>query len=138
MSSLTYNFSLHRSKCNIFSLDLLKIYAIFLHWNRHLSWQFYIFEWDTQLWYNEIGNFHDDFMFLIEWCHFHTEICKFPENFMSWTRYAIFIGWLFCIFRVPYEKMDSTNRRSTLSLVRNNKDLKHHQKTPCTKILQQW
>ena len=38
----------HRSKCTIFSLDLLKTYAIFLHWERQLSRQFYVYEWDMQ------------------------------------------------------------------------------------------
>ena len=29
---------------------------------------------------------------------------KFPDNSMSWTRYTSFIGWIFCIFWVSYEK----------------------------------
>ena len=32
----------HRFKCNIFSLDLLKTYAIFLHQDRQLSWRFFL------------------------------------------------------------------------------------------------
>ena len=51
------------------------------------------------------GNFHDDFMFLTKWHHFHTKMGKFPDDFMAWTRYAIFIRWIFCIFWVPYERV---------------------------------
>ena len=43
------------SKCNIFSLDLLKTYAIFLHYDRHFSWQYFTFERDTQFWYTDWG-----------------------------------------------------------------------------------
>ena len=32
----------HRFKCNIFSLDLLKTYAIFLHQDKQLSWRFFL------------------------------------------------------------------------------------------------
>ena len=56
--------------------------------------------------------FHDDFMFLIEWRHFYTELRKFPDDVMTWIRYTIFIGWIFCIFRMPYEKTDRTNRQN--------------------------
>ena len=41
----------HRSKCNIFSLDLFKTYAIFLQWDRQCSWWFYIFEQERQIWW---------------------------------------------------------------------------------------
>ena len=85
--------------------DSLKTYAVFLHQDRQLSWWFYIFQQDTQFWYNVIGNFHDDFMFLTKWHHFHTKMGKFPDDFMAWTRYAIFIRWIFCIFWVPYERV---------------------------------
>ena len=128
---------LHISKFNISSLDLLTNSAIFLHWDRQLSWWFYISQWNTQFWYTDIGNFHDDFMFLIEWRHFHTEISKFPDNFMTWTRYAIFIGWIFLIFWVPYEQTDSTNCCSTLSLARSNKNLTNCPELTSAKILQQ-
>ena len=47
-------FGWHRSKCNIFSLDWLKTYAIFLHQDRQLSWWFYIFQQDAQFWYSVI------------------------------------------------------------------------------------
>ena len=93
-----------RAKCDIFSLDVFKTYAVFSHGDRQLSWRLYIFERDMQFWYTKIGNFHDDFIFLIEWCHFLTDIRTFLDDFMTWTRYAIFIGWIFCIFQVPYEK----------------------------------
>ena len=33
---------------------------------------------------------------------------------MQLMRYAIFIGWMFCIFRVPCEKMGSLNPRNML------------------------
>ena len=77
-----------------------------------------------QFWYTKIGNFYDDLMFLNKWHHSYTEIHKLPDDFMSWTRYAIFIRWIFCIFGVPFKKMYSTNRPGTLSWVRNNKNLK--------------
>ena len=63
--------------------------------------------------YTEIGNPPDGVMFLNERCHFYTETGKFPDDFMSW-RYAIFMGWIFCIFQIPYEKTNSTNWCSTL------------------------
>ena len=66
--------------------------TIFLHPDRQLSQWFYTFERDMQVWHTEIGNFHDDFMFLIEWRHFYTKICTFPDEFMTRKRYAIFIG----------------------------------------------
>ena len=47
-------------------------------------------------------------MFLKEWRHFYTKIGRFPNNFMSWSRCAIFIRWTFCIFWVPYNQTDST------------------------------
>ena len=78
----------------------------------------------TQFLYTEIGNVHDNFMFFIEWRYFYTKIGQFSGDFMTWTRYAIFIGWMFSIFREPYENMDSTNQHSTLSLARNNKNPK--------------
>ena len=61
---------------------------------------------DTPFLYTDIGNLHDDFMFLIEWRHFYTEIGKFPDKFWheQLIRYAIFIGWVFSIFQVPYKK----------------------------------
>ena len=108
---LTQFFGWCGSKCYSFSPDLCKTYAIFLHQDRQLSWWFCTFEWDTQLWYTDTGNFHDNFMFLIKWHHFYTKIGKFPTDFMTWTRYAIFIWWISCIFRVPYEKTDSTNQK---------------------------
>ena len=43
-----------------------------------------------QFWYTETGNFRDVFMFLNEWCNIYTEIGKFSDDSMSWTRYAIF------------------------------------------------
>ena len=92
---------------------------------------------------NEIGNFPDNFksfnklssfdtlilatfmtMFFIKWCHFHTERGKFPDAFMTWMKYAIFIRWIFCIFQVPNEKTDSTNQRGMLFLARSNKNKK--------------
>ena len=93
-----------RPKCTIFSLDFLKTYGIVLHWNRQLSWQFYVFEWDTQFSFIKIGSFPNDFMFLNKWLHFYAKIGKCPDDFMSWTRYTIFIEWIFCIFLVPYIK----------------------------------
>ena len=63
----------------------------------------------------KIGNFHDDFMFLNKWHHFYTQIGKFPDNFMSWTRYVLCIKWIFCIFRVRCKKLDGNNWRSMLS-----------------------
>ena len=101
-----------RLNCNIFSLDFCKTYAIFLHCDRQLSWQFHTFERNMQFWHTMIGNFYDKFIFLNEWCHFYTEIGKFTDDFMSWGRYVIFIRWIFCIFWVPYDqkkkKMDGT------------------------------
>ena len=58
----------------------------------------------------------------------------FLDDFMSWTRYAISVGWIFCIFRIPYEQTDSTNRHGTLSLVRNNPNPKIAKKSTYTKI----
>ena len=103
---LTQFFGLHRSKCNIFSLNWLKTYAIFLHSDRQLSWQLYIFERDAQFWYTKLANFHDDLCFWLSDVIFtpRYEIWKFRDDFMAWTRYASFIGWIFCIFRVPYGK----------------------------------
>ena len=72
-----------RSKCNISSLDLLKTYAIFLNRDKQLSGWFHTLEQNLHFWYTEIGNFHDDFMFLIEWHHFQTEIGKFHNSFMT-------------------------------------------------------
>ena len=70
-------------------------------------------------------------MFLNEWHHFYTKTGKFPDNFMSWswTRYAIFSGWIFCIFQMDtlqkkIYKRSSTNWHTTLSLIRNNKNPK--------------
>ena len=106
-------------------------------WFSHAQSQFRAFEQDTQFSHTKIGNFCDSFKFLIEWHHFYTKIGKFPDDFMSWTRYAIFIRWIFCIFHVPCEKVDSTNQCSMLSLVRNNKKLKIAKKKTYTKFLQQ-
>ena len=53
---------------------------------------FYVFEQDMQVSFNKISNFPDSSIFLNEWCHFYTDIGKFPDNFMSWTSYAIFNG----------------------------------------------
>ena len=55
----------HRSKCNIFSLNLLKTSTIFLHQNRELSWRFYIFERDMQLHTQRQATFR---MILCFWC----------------------------------------------------------------------
>ena len=66
----TYFSVWHRSKCNFFSIDLLKTCAIFLHKDRQLCWKFYAFRRDTQFWYIAIGNFHDVFMLFNKWCHF--------------------------------------------------------------------
>ena len=117
------NFLFHRSICNIFSLGLLKIYAVFSHRNRQLSWWFYTCNQDTQIWYTEIGNFVMIWYFWMkQWHEFYTEIESFKMT-LSWTRYAIFIWWIFSIFRVPYKKLNSTTQHSTFSLVRNNKNL---------------
>ena len=80
-------------------------------------------EQGTQFWYMETGNFHDDFIFLIEWDHFFTKMHKFSDNFTAWTRYTIFVRGIFCIFQVPNKKINSTNWHSTLSLA-GNKNLK--------------
>ena len=111
-------FGWHSSKWNIYSLYFFKTYAIFLHWDRQLSWWYYIFEWDKQFWFTEIGNFSDNLIFSIKWQVFYNFF------FYTWTRYTIFIGWIFCIFWVPYEKTDSTNWCSRLSLARTNKNPK--------------
>ena len=70
---------------NIFSLDLFKTYAVLLHWDRQCSWGFYIFEWDTQIWYTKIGNLDDDFMFLINF------LCVLIPGFKE----AIFVRSIF-------------------------------------------
>ena len=36
-----------------------------------------------QFWSTELGNFHDDFMFLIKWRYFHTKIGKFPDDWLK-------------------------------------------------------
>ena len=56
-----------------------------------------------QFLYTNIGNFHGNFKFLNKWCQFYTEIGKFPDGFMSWTRCTILIGWRCSIFQVPYK-----------------------------------
>ena len=82
-------FGWRRSKYSIFSVYFLKTFANFLHWDTQLSWQFHIFGWDTQFWYTKIGNFHDNFMFLVKWCHFYTtEMCKFSD-FKTLTRHTV-------------------------------------------------
>ena len=81
---LTYaSVCLTQSKCKIFPLVLLNTYAIFLHQERQLCSWFYTFKQDTQSLYSEIG--------------------KFPDDFISWTRYTVFGGWILCIFPVPYK-----------------------------------
>ena len=67
--------------------------------------------------------------------HFYTKICNFPDDFMTWTKYTIFIRWIFCIFQVPYEKKGCTNQYSMLSLTRNNKKSKNRKKLTSAKIL---
>ena len=52
-----------------------------------------------------------------------TEIGNFPDDFIFWTRYAIFIGWSFA-FSGNLVKRESTKRRSTITLVKNNKNPK--------------
>ena len=90
-------------------LCLWTTYVIFIHWDRQLSLRFhFFFEWVTSI---------------------YTEINRFPDDFMSWTRCAIFIRWILNIFWVPYKKTtttttDSTMWHSMLSLVRNKKNLK--------------
>ena len=82
-------FGWRRSKYSIFSVYFLKTFTNFLHWDTQLSWQFHIFGWDTQFWYTKIGNFHDNFMFLVKWCHFYTtEMCKFSD-FKTLTRHTV-------------------------------------------------
>ena len=100
---LTQFFGWRRSKCNNFSLDLLETYPIFSRQDRQLSWWFYTLEQDMQFWYTETGNFHDDFVFFIKWCHFYSVIGKFQDDFMTWTKYTIFIWRVFFIFLVPYK-----------------------------------
>ena len=39
----------------------------FLNRGRQFSRRFHTFEWDTQFWYNEIGNIRDGFIVLNEW-----------------------------------------------------------------------
>ena len=51
-------------------------YAIFVDWDRQLSWQFHVFEWS----------------------------CKFQNDFTSWITYIIFIRCILCIFWIPYLK----------------------------------
>ena len=103
----------HTSKCTIFSLT--KAYTMFLHRDRQLSWWCYVFERDTQFSYSKISNFSDDLKFLNQWRQFYTRIEKLPDDFMPWPRHAIFIGWIFCNFRVPID---------AACLLRNNKNLK--------------
>ena len=57
--------------------------------------------------HNEIGNFQAYFLSL-----FYTKIGrKFPDNLCLWTKIAIFIGWISCIFWVPYlQKLNRTNQ----------------------------
>ena len=74
--------------------------------------------------YTKTGNFPDDFISLNEirntdtlrLATFMTILCfrssdviftQFPDDFLTWARCAIFMGWIFCIFWVPYEKTDS-------------------------------
>ena len=71
------------------------ILTVFLHRNRQLSCRFYSFEKHTQFWYTDICNFHDDFIVLNGWRNFFIEIGKFPDDFMSWTKYAILSGGYF-------------------------------------------
>ena len=72
-----------------------------------------------QSWYTNIVNFHDDFMFLIDWCHFYTEIGKFPMILWLEQDKQLLLGRYF-----PFSRLGSTNSCGKLSLARNNKNLK--------------
>ena len=111
-----------RSKCNVFFLDL-----------------------PMQSSYTKISNFSDNFMslnkkrnfdtlrlatFMTIWCFWSSDVI-FTLSYTSFLTILwpeqdthFFIGRILHIFRLSYEKMDSTNRRSMLSLARNNKNLK--------------
>ena len=105
--------------CNfLFNIDhngqfshLLKTYAIFLHWDRQLSW-FYVFEQYTQILYTEIGNRPDDFMSFNELCNFYTDR-QVSRRFMPLNELHHFHpADFFCIFWV--------NQHSMLSLEATN------------------
>ena len=114
---------------------LLKTCAIFLHWDRQLSWWFYAFEWDMEFWYTEIGSFHDDFMFLNDWHNFYTEMYKpnFQMIFCLEQDTQFLSGGYLAFSWYPIKQTNktrrkkplySTNRCSMLPLARNNRNLK--------------
>ena len=78
-------------------------YAILMHRYWQLSWWCYVFDWVTSF------------------SHWDRQV---SQHFMIWTRYAIFIRGIFCIFRIPYKQTDSINQCCMLSLARSNKNPK--------------
>ena len=96
-----------------------------------------IFEQNMQFWCTEIGNFLDHFIFLIGWLHFYTEIRKFPDNFITWTRDAIFIRQIFAFSRYLIKKHIVPINAACLPWPETTK-FENRQKWAYTKILRQW
>ena len=105
-------------------------------WLTHIK-MLHFLSWLAESSYTKIGNLHDDFVFdqAKSFLHKDTQV---PDYFLTWTRYAVFIGWIFCIFQVSYGKKDSANPCSVLPVARNNKSKKNRQKFTSAKILQCW
>ena len=101
---------LRRSKCDILSLDLLK--------TTHFSYteignypdDFKTFEQDMQFWYTGICNFYDDFVFYMQF---------WSGGYFAFSWYPIKKNK-----KHTHKKPDSTDQCSTLSMARNNKNLK--------------
>ena len=94
------------SKCNIFSLDLLKTYAIFLHYDRHFSWQYFSFERDTQFWYTDWGRqLYNVYMVWMSDIIF-TELRKLPDDF--WRPFLYHVSQSHTLFLSPASHIQLT------------------------------
>ena len=124
-------FCWRRSKCNTFSHDLLKTYAIFLHQHRQLSWWLYAFERDTQFWYTwQLSWWFDLFDRVMSFLHQDMQVFR---PFYDLNKISNFY-WVDVLHFLCTLLENSTRQRSTPSLARNKK-IENCQQSTYTKIL---